>query len=435
MLPYLHFTHSFNVAVCVQFLSPLNMKLKMNMPATSMHTKVDRKRQKSCLRYLLPTMLLLSAAFCIRSAFVIRDYKERILQWGVLTSVQNTGSKMRETHCRSHGIETLPKGIISRTSDLEMRSLSGPENKKNSKKSMNLLAIAAGIKQKESVNKIVKKFPPSDFVVMLFHYDGTVDKWKDLEWSAHAIHVSAMNQTKWWFAKRFLHPDIILEYAYIFLWDEDLGVDSFHAGRYLSIIKEEGLEISQPALDPDKSELHHFLTARDSRSRVHRRIYKKIGGRKCDENSTTPPCTGFVEMMAPVFSRASWHCAWHMIQNDLVHAWGLDFQLGYCAQGDPTKNIGIVDSEYIVHYGLPTLGGVVVNKTDAVTPEQTDQNTKLSSSEQQVPLSPHQPTHRDEVRKRSFTELEIFKNRWKKSIRDDDSWIDRVQQSQNQIQH
>ena len=35
-----------------------------------------------------------------------------------------------QTHCRPHGIETLPKGIISRTSDLEIRSLSGPENKK-----------------------------------------------------------------------------------------------------------------------------------------------------------------------------------------------------------------------------------------------------------------------------------------------------------------
>ncbi|KAK3184672.1 hypothetical protein Dsin_031958 [Dipteronia sinensis] len=411
----------------------MDMKLKMNMSTTTpMHTT---KRQKSCFRHLLPTMFLLSAVFFIGSAFVVRDYRQRIARWGALNSVQNTVSKMCETHCRPHGIETLPKGIISRTSDLEMRSLSGPEDKKKSKKSMNLVAIAAGIKQKESVNKIVKKFPPSDFVVMLFHYDGIVEEWNDFEWSAHAIHVSVMNQTKWWFAKRFLHPDIILNYAYIFLWDEDLGVDNFHAGRYLSIIKEEGLEISQPALDPDKSELHHYLTVRDRRSRVHRRIYKKIGRKKCDENSTNPPCTGFVEMMAPVFSRASWHCAWHMIQNDLVHAWGLDFQLGYCAQGDPTKNIGIVDSEYIVHYGLPTLGGVAANKTDAVTTEQTAQNTKLSSSEQQVPLSSYQPTGRDEVRKRSYTELEIFKNRWKKAVKDDDSWIDIVQQSQNQMKH
>lgn len=35
-----------------------------------------------------------------------------------------------------------------------------------------------------------------------------------------------------WFAKRFLHPDIVAEYDYIFLWDEDLGVEHFHPQRY-----------------------------------------------------------------------------------------------------------------------------------------------------------------------------------------------------------
>lgn len=33
---------------------------------------------------------------------------------------------------------------------------------------------------------------------MIFHYDGIVDEWNDLEWSSQAIHVSAMNQTKWY---------------------------------------------------------------------------------------------------------------------------------------------------------------------------------------------------------------------------------------------
>jgi len=40
--------------------------------------------------------------------------------------------------------------------------------------------------------------------------------------------------------------------------------------RYLSIVKEEGLEISQPALDPNKSEIHHQITERDRKSKVHR---------------------------------------------------------------------------------------------------------------------------------------------------------------------
>ena len=36
-----------------------------------------------------------------------------------------------------------------------------------------------------------------------------------------------------WFAKRFLHPDIVAEYDYIFLWDEDLGVEQFHPDKYV----------------------------------------------------------------------------------------------------------------------------------------------------------------------------------------------------------
>lgn len=69
----------------------------------------------------------------------------------------------------------------------------------------------------------------------------------------------------------------------------------------------------------------------------------------------------FVEIMAPVFSRDAWRCVWHMtqvykilsfrfklvqvlslqatmknfyllLQNDLVHGWGLDFALRRCVE-------------------------------------------------------------------------------------------------------
>ncbi|KAG2244592.1 hypothetical protein Bca52824_093559 [Brassica carinata] len=191
---------------------------------------------------------------------------------------------------------------------------------------MSLLAMAVGIKQKELVNKLIQKFPPRDFVVMLFHYDGVVDDWKQYPWNEHAIHVSVMNQTKWWFAKRFLHPDIVTEYEYIFLWDEDLGVSHFNPKRYLSIVKEEGLHISQPALDTTNSEVHHPITARRKNLKFHRRMYKT----KVAEDVMTiaqSSCIGWVEMMAPVFSRKHG-------DNDLIHAWGLDMQLGYCAQSE-----------------------------------------------------------------------------------------------------
>lgn len=32
-----------------------------------------------------------------------------------------------------------------------------------------------------------------------------------------------------WYAKRFLHPAIVAQYDYIFIWDEDLGVEHFNA--------------------------------------------------------------------------------------------------------------------------------------------------------------------------------------------------------------
>ncbi|KAL5848922.1 hypothetical protein ACOSQ4_006935 [Xanthoceras sorbifolium] len=48
-----------------------------------------------------------------------------------------------------------------------MRSLSGPGNKKQS---MNSLAIAAGIRQKENVNKIVKNVKEDEFVSLLHSF-------------------------------------------------------------------------------------------------------------------------------------------------------------------------------------------------------------------------------------------------------------------------
>jgi hypothetical protein len=122
-----------------------------------------------------------------------------------------------------------------------------------------------------------------NFAILLFHYDGRVTEWDEFEWSKRAIHISARRQAKWcalifyyylftclgflfnemifsssvyskkktclslegysksllmiltsrWYAKRFLHPDIVAPYEYIFIWDEDLGVEHFNAEEYV----------------------------------------------------------------------------------------------------------------------------------------------------------------------------------------------------------
>ncbi|RDX68900.1 hypothetical protein CR513_52057, partial [Mucuna pruriens] len=256
-------------------------------------------------------------------------------------------------------LKGLPRGIIHAKSDLELRPLwsrSSSRSKANGYSNRNLLAVPVGIKQKQNVDAMVQKFLPENFTIILFHYDGNVNGWWNLDWSSKAIHIVAQNQTKW-FAKRFLHPDIVSIYDYIFLWDEDLGVEHFSPSRYVEIIKKEGLEISQPALDPNSTEIHHRITIRARTKKFHRRVYERRGSTRCSDSSEGPPCTGFVEGMAPVFSRSAWYCTWHLIQNDLVHGWGVDMKLGYCAQGDRTKNVGVVDSEYVFHKGIQTLGG------------------------------------------------------------------------------
>ncbi|KAK0577902.1 hypothetical protein LWI29_002019 [Acer saccharum] len=295
---------------------------------------------------------------------------------------------------RYSSINSLPRGIVQPRSDLELKPLWSTSGSRS--------------KASDNVDTIVQKFLAENFTVILFHYDGNVDGWGDLDWSNKAAHIVAQNQTKWWFAKRFLHPDIVAAYDYIFLWDEDLGVENFDPRRYLYIVKKEGFEISQPALDPNSTDIHHKFTIRSRTKKFHRRVYDRKGSYKCTSISEGPPCSGFVEGMAPVFSRSAWNCAWHLIQNDLVHGWGMDMKFGYCAQGDRTKNIGVIDSEYVVHQGIQTLGG---------GPPTRKPRNHEDLSKKHTP-----PDLRAEIRRQSTWELEMFKKRWNKAIEEDKAW-------------
>ena len=84
--------------------------------------------------------------------------------------LQNSKFEMCKIRCRPLESEALPQGIVVNTSNLETRPLwSDTVKNGNPEPSANLLAVAVGIKQKEIVDQIVKKFPSRDFVVMLFH--------------------------------------------------------------------------------------------------------------------------------------------------------------------------------------------------------------------------------------------------------------------------
>ncbi|XP_054806797.1 uncharacterized protein LOC129309305 isoform X1 [Prosopis cineraria] len=248
------------------------------------------------------------------------------------------------------GAEMLPPGIVEAESDFYLRRLWGKPSEDLTFKPKYLVTFTVGYNQKDNIDAAVKKFS-DNFTILLFHYDGRTTEWDEFEWSKKAIHVSARKQTKWWYAKRFLHPDIVAPYDYIFMWDEDLGVEHFNAEEYLKLVRKHGLEISQPGLEPNRG-LTWQMTKRRDDQEVHKVTEEKPGW--CTDPHF-PPCAAFVEIMAPVFSRDAWRCVWHMIQNDLVHGWGLDFALRRCVEPAHEK-IGVVDSQWIVHQGVPSLG-------------------------------------------------------------------------------
>ncbi|OIV97501.1 hypothetical protein TanjilG_11025 [Lupinus angustifolius] len=248
------------------------------------------------------------------------------------------------------GAERLPPGIVDAESDFYLRRLWGKPSEDLATKPKYLVTFTVGYDQRDNIDKAVKKFS-DNFTILLFHYDGRTTEWEEFEWSKKAIHVSTRKQTKWWYAKRFLHPDIVAPYDYIFIWDEDLGVEHFDAEEYLKLVRKHGLDISQPGLEPNKGLVWQMTKRRDDQE-VHKVTEEKPG--RCFD-PLMPPCAAFIEIMAPVFSRDAWRCVWHMIQNDLVHGWGLDFAMRKCVEPAHEK-IGVVDSQWIVHQGIPSLG-------------------------------------------------------------------------------
>ncbi|KAK8544954.1 hypothetical protein V6N13_066267 [Hibiscus sabdariffa] len=259
---------------------------------------------------------------------------------------------------RNPRVARLPPRIVVRESDLFLHRLWGLPTLDLRRKPKYLATFSVGVDQMNNIDACVKKFS-EDFQILLFHYDGRTNKWDKFEWSKRAIHVSVKKQTKWWYAKRFLHPDVVSAYEYIFIWDEDLGVEHFDAERYIKLVKKHGLEISQPGIDPG-NELTWEMTKRRDDQEVHKVTTERPGW--CTDQHL-PPCAAYAPSLtlsptqftlittiacfafsqfcgnfsACIFSGSlAMRMAYDSGRNDLVHGWGLDFALRRCVE-DITK--------------------------------------------------------------------------------------------------
>ncbi|KAK9676697.1 hypothetical protein RND81_11G094100 [Saponaria officinalis] len=337
------------------------MHNKMGTP----HRSGVQKRSNDSAKLITTTIMGIVFGFFIGASFPSVSDKiklsSRLISFdGAFTDHSKSGKSLEDlgslavpkiyVPTNPRGAKMLPPGIVVPESDFYLRRLWGEPSEDLKKQPKYLVTFTVGFDQKDHINTALKKFT-DDFQILLFHYDGRTSEWDQFEWSKQAIHVSAPKQTKWWYAKRFLHPDVVAAYEYIFIWDEDLGVEHFNAEKYIQLVKKHGLEISQPGLEPNNG-LTWEMTKRRGDKEVHKETTEKPGW--CSDPKL-PPCAAFVEIMAPVFSREAWRCVWHMIQNDLVHGWGLDFALRRCVEPAHEK-IGVVDSQWIIHKVIPSLG-------------------------------------------------------------------------------
>ncbi|CAJ1976323.1 unnamed protein product [Sphenostylis stenocarpa] len=125
----------------------------------------DSKSTKSCLYVIFPAVSLICAVLFFMNS--ILSSQSKLSSWTMDAQQTVTVDKCKN-QCRPKGSEALPEGIVSATSSFNLRPLwDPPMPRKRGRHSVeatqvnassNLFAMAVGVKQKELVDKMVKKF-------------------------------------------------------------------------------------------------------------------------------------------------------------------------------------------------------------------------------------------------------------------------------------
>ncbi|CAL4966280.1 unnamed protein product [Urochloa decumbens] len=203
------------------------------------------------------------------------------------------------------GAERLPPKMVVSEADLHMRRLWG-DPRQDTPARKYLLTMTVGYSEKANVNATIDKrgaVGRDAFPLRRSHCG--------VGRGVGVVHVGARKQSKWWYAKRFLHPSVVKPYDYVFLWDEDLDTssDTFDAAEYVRLAGEEARNSSCP-------------------DRV---------------------LAGGVGVRVAL-----------LVQNDLVHGWGLDLNFWRCVE-DPEQHMGVVDAppstSSLNRQGDPDTGG------------------------------------------------------------------------------
>ncbi|KNE64727.1 hypothetical protein AMAG_19268 [Allomyces macrogynus ATCC 38327] len=195
---------------------------------------------------------------------------------------------------------------------------------------LGLVAVPVGESAKSRINTLVHQFGLDRFTFMLFIWDQS--DWSKFPWFANVTAIRVARQAKFWYAKRFIPPEVALHYDYIWLLDDDMVLDfEWSPVNATETMRRYNVHFAQPALTVGT----HF-----DQGVIEERVVENEVGHWAN----------FVEMMAPIISRGAYACAWTLTPWDTSASWGVDnsfypvcSSLGYCRfailDGYPMKHL------------------------------------------------------------------------------------------------
>jgi hypothetical protein len=151
-----------------------------------------------------------------------------------------------------------------------------------------LLAMPVGAEAAERVDALVNAFGFEHFDFMFFVYDAEEPGgvWEEYMWYNRVKFVYMPKTGKWSYAKRFMSPDVVHDYEFIFFWDDDIALTSgVNPTQYLSLVQRLGIEISQPVVSLNGHYCNQGL---------------------CEDSGPLLHQVPMVEIMVGVYSRRVW---------------------------------------------------------------------------------------------------------------------------------
>lgn len=169
---------------------------------------------------------------------------------------------------------------------------------------------------KAILSRLLTVFPRDRFDFLIIAYDDT-----DFSDLGDGIRVIRDRGQKWGLAKRHLTPELVANYEYVFIWDDDIAPATFNAETYLDILRRNSLDIAQPSLSAD-SYIFHPITA--------------------NRGAPVGRLTNFVEIMCPAYSSRIWPAIYAYIDPEINElGWGYDYI--------PLGRKGVIDCMSVHH--------------------------------------------------------------------------------------